>query len=470
MKKPSLKPFQFNLNRKGVSMKSRSVKLGAFFCTVLLVTACGKVSFDTKSSTELASTTGGPTQAQIRVAVKIYDGNNNTVYNDANSSSSLVLKSGQSYNLVLDPSATLAGAAYALELKQIDDVNATTKTLALKAGSNSLSIPTQGYYSMKLAVSAPKMLTLTKFYSASVTCQNPTFTANSLNASSIAVSAAGASNMYNYSAAGITAGANGQAPYTCAWDPTGSGIVDTGFKDCATAVAEYSNYVANRNIAVVVKDSCGMAHSVSAIKNLPYTVPAIGNGNVFIAGTVSNASGIAINDKRVDGVEYLATNPGGDVTSSYGSGTFTIKSSKNYQMPSSVPFGMNISISGITGNLDLAAGTGSLNASAATIKSISYSTDQAGDSAMPLSFSGKNCTLSNQGVKVLFINGTPCAPGETGSGKGATVEFYGNYNCTGLSTTGATINISGSFDGLSTLVDSCNGGGGGGGGVPRLEL
>lgn len=470
MKKLNL--VKLNAFSKGVSMKSQLTYVGSFVCTMLLVSGCGKVNFDTKNATELASTAGGPTQAQIRVAMKIYDGSNNVVYTDANSSSSLVLKSAQNYNLVLEPSATVDGAAYSLEMKQIDSPTATASVLPLKAGSNSLSIPVQGYYSLKLAVAAPKMMTLTKFYSASVTCQNPTFTANSLDASKISVTAGASNNLFNLSAAGIAAGANGQAPYTCAWDPTGSDIVDTGFKDCGQTVANfYSNYVANRNVSVVVKDSCGMAHTVSSIENLPYSIPAIGGQDVFIAGQVSGAAGIAVNDKRVDGVTYLATNAGAfkPVQNSYSSGTFTIKAAQNYNMPSSVAFGMSISVQGITGTLNLAAGTGTLDASAATIKSVTYSTDQAGDSAMPLAFSGRNCTLTNQDVKVLFVAGTPCADG-SGSGNKATVHVYGNYSCTGLSTTGGSINVSGSFNGLTTLSDSCSGGGGGGGGIVPINL
>jgi hypothetical protein len=71
---------------------------------------------------------------------------------------------------------------------------------------------------------------------------------------------------------------------------------------------------------------------------------------------------------------------------------------------------------------------------------------------------------------VLFIAGQPCAGGMSGDTNQATVEIWGHYSCTGMSSTGASVDIQGNFDGVKTLADSCSGGGGGGGGVDPIKL
>jgi len=454
---------------------SKRAAIGAFLVVgVGTAVGCSKGGYDTSGSTSSGSlATTNVSQAQVKVAVQVLDSANNPIYTDSNSASSLVLKAGQTYQLVLSPSYNPNGASYSLQLTQIDAVNTTPQSITVQPGANSFSVPVQGDYSLKLIATAPSMLQMTKYYNANVTCANPTFTAASLDASKISASAGSGSNLYNFSAAGIAANSNGQAPYTCAFDQTGSGIIDSAFQDCNTALSNsYVNYVSNRNVSVIVKDACNSTFTVTKTLNLPYSVPAIGNGNVFIYGAVSGASGLATGDKRVDEVTYLATNSGGHniVQPNYSSGNFNIEASMNYNMASSVGFGMSIAVQGITGTLDIKNGTGSLNASAATIKSVTYSTDQAGDTAGAMAFSGSNCTLTNQNVKVVFTAGTPCASNQTGTGKQATVEVYGDYSCTGLSTSGAAMNVSGSFDGLTTIVDSCSGGGGGGGGIVPINL
>ncbi len=449
----------------------RSTEILMLSC-LLMTAGCVKQSGDSSTADSL-NLSSGATQSQIKLSMQIYDNSNLLVYNDANSSSSLVLKSGQSYSLVLTPSALVPGISYSLQLTQIDIANAAPQVISLHAGSNAISIPNQGDYSLKIIATAPSMITLSKFYNASVTCVHPTFTANSLDANGISVSAGAGRNLYNYSAAGVVAHANGQSPYKCAFDTTGSGIIDSAFQDCSSSLANaYVNYVANRNVAVIVKDACNTVYTVSKSVNLPYSVPAIGSQIVFIAGQVSAATGVAVGDSRVDGVTYLATNSGGNniVQPNFANGNFTIKSAMNYGMSSSVKFGVTINLIGITGSVNPATASGTLNASAATIKSVTYSTDQAGDSKAAVSFAGTNCTLSNQDVKVVYTNGTPCSPGSVGTGKQVTVEVYGNYSCTGLSNSTGSINMAGSFDGLTTLVDSCNGGGGGGGGIVPISL
>jgi hypothetical protein len=196
----------------------------------------------------------------------------------------------------------------------------------------------------------------------------------------------------------------------------------------------------------------------------------MGQGNVFIQGVVSHPTGAAVGDRRVDGVTYYAQNTMYDkpVSSQYGSGSFTIFAWQNYQMNSSVNFGMQIKLSGLqeTTPINVANETGAVSAANAKISSVTYVTDQAGDQSASLSFSGKNCTLSNQDARVLFVTGQPCTGGTSGDQNTATVEVWGHYNCTGLTAAGASMDIQGDFDGYFDIADSCSGGGQGGGGVP----
>jgi len=251
------------LANKGVVMSNgRPLKTIILCGGILAITACSN-NYVPISSSENANILSSTSVAQVKVSMKIYDSSNAVVYDDSNSASSLVLKANENYNLSLTPSQSLSGLSYNMALTKTSVVNAAAQNISLQAGANSFSVPSQGDYTMKLAVSAPSMLTLTKNYTASVTCSSPTFTANSLDASKISVSAGAVNNLFNISASGITANANGLAPYTCAFDPTGSGIIDTGFVDCASSIANfYNNYVATRNVAVMVKDSCGTVYTV----------------------------------------------------------------------------------------------------------------------------------------------------------------------------------------------------------------
>ncbi|MGZ3744209.1 MAG: hypothetical protein ACXVB1_09855 [Pseudobdellovibrionaceae bacterium] len=452
--------------------KNTNKKITMGVCSMLLL-ACAPIHPSADSTTSNATTLASTTQAQIKVNMQVLDNTNKVIYSDANSTSSLVLKANQNYNLVLNPSQEVAGLSYSLSLNKTSAIGSLPTLIPLQSGANDFMVSSQGDYSLKLVVSAPKMLPLTKYYTANVTCPNPTFTANTLDASKISVSSAGANNIFNLSAAGVAAGANGMAPYTCAWDGTGVGIIDTAFGDCNTAVSGfYNNLVSTRKVYVVVKDACNTVYTVSKEVNYAYQVPAMGAGNVFIFGQVSNASGSAKNDARVDAATYLATNvsPGHNIVqSNYGGSGFTISAAQNYGMASSVSYGMTVQVSNLTGSVDLVNMTSTLSAANAKIKSVNYSTDQAGDSMGAVSFSGSNCTISNQNLKVQFVQGTPCSGG-TGSGNKATVEVWGNYSCTSVSNATGSTTINGSFDGLDDIVDSCSGGGGGGGGVPPVSF
>ncbi|MBC7395889.1 MAG: hypothetical protein H7333_00475, partial [Bdellovibrionales bacterium] len=192
--------------------------------------------------------------------------------------------------------------------------------------------------------------------------------------------------------------------------------------------------------------------------------------NVFIAGVVSSETGTAANDVRVKGVNYLATNVGGHniVSPSYGGQNFVIQSFMSYGQPSSIDFGIKIEVTGLTGNFNLRNNvTGNVDASQARVSKITYITDEAGDHAPTVSFTSVSCTTSGLHAQVKNPTGTPCSTGSTGGSKNsATVEVWGDYTCTNVSNGAGSMTITGSFDGYTYLVDSCESGGGGGGVVP----
>lgn len=456
-------------------MKTKtSIKISMGVCSALLIAACGPTHFDASSSSDKASL-GSTAAPVVKSSIAIYDSNNSMVYSDSVSGSSLVLKENQNYNLVLKPTAEISGTSYNLVLSSTSLVTQVTQKISLKSGSNSFSVPVRGDYSLKLDTTAPDALATTKYYTAQVTCANPTFTASSLSPSAISVSASSKAenNLFNLSAAGITSGANGMAPYTCAWDGTGVGIIDTAFGSCDSVVSGfYNNLVGARKVAIVVKDDCNTVVTVSKDVNYPSKAIPLGAGNTFIQGQVSsNGTGDDAQDVRVKGVSYLATNSDGHliVQPVYSGSTFTISAAQNYGMASSVTYGMTIQLSGLTGSVDYANLSSTLSAASAKIKAIAYTTDQSGDSKGAISFTGSSCTLTNQNVKVQFVAGTPCTTG-TASGNQATVEVWGQYSCSLNSASGSSIAITGSFDGMQTIKDSCNGGGGGGGGVTPVNF
>ncbi len=406
-----------------------------------------------------------------KMQMSLVNASGNLIYSDAAAGGSLTFKANTNYGLNLNVTGYPANTQYSLEMTQTDVVNGTTVTVPLTAGLNSFTVPTQGDYSWKLMASAPGYQSQTKFYLANVTCQNPTFTQSSLDPAALTVSQGSGTNLYNFSAANVVANANGMGPYECAFDPTGTGIVDTSWQNCTQAFNNfYVNYVSTRNVGVIVKDACNTTYAVSAPVQLTYTEPTM-PGNVFIFGQISNATGTAKGDSRVDNVTYLATNSGGNdiVQPHYSSGSFQITSSQNYGMPSSSSFGVQINVKGIQDSLNVSTMTGTVNASNAYISSLSYTTDEAGDAKPPLDFNSTNCTLSNQGAKVLFTAGTPCSSGTAGDQNKATVEVWGHYQCT-ISDVSGGAQITGDFDGYTHLVDNCSGGGGGGGGIVPIQL
>jgi hypothetical protein len=457
------------LKREGIMKTSTLIKIGGAIISFAILSGC---TLGGSSNNDTSQGSLGASQImQAKIAVTISQ-NGSTVYSDSVPNSSLNLTAGQTYDLNLNVTGAPVGTTYSLKITQTDVVNGPTTTVALVNGSNVFTVPSQGDFSWTVVATAAAYAPLSKIYQAVVQCSQPTFTASSLTASAITVTSGSGQNLYNYSAAGVIAGANGLPPYQCAWDPTGTGIVDTGFGDCATTLQNvYVNYVGMREVGVIVKDSCNSTYAVNNLVNLSYTEPTM-PGNVFIFGQVSGATGAASTDARVNNVTYLATNAVGNdiVQPLYGSGNFDIHAYQNYGEPSSVKFGMDIKVTGIVDSINVSAGTGTISATAATISQVLYSTDESGDEDPATSFAGSSCVLSNQGATVKFVAGQPCSAGQTGDNNMATVEVWGHYVCTGLSNSNGSINITGDFDGFYDLVDNCSGGGGGGGGIVPIQL
>jgi len=470
-----------NMNNYSRRAKAAAAFLGTGLALVVCYNACSNSGLGVGSIQNLTGTQSVG-QQQVKMSVSVKDSSGATIYTDANSSSTLKVTSGGVYSVVINAVGSAPpGASLTLTLQNIDILNAPVTTLSVSYGSNQLPNLQPGDYKMVISEAAPNMVTVAQSYTANVVCANPSF--SKTTGTTISVTQGSGQNVYNFS---VSAAGDGQAPYLCALDPTGVGIIDTAFQPCGSAFnGIYNNYVAGRNVTVMIKDACNIAVPATVAINFPWAEPAMGGGINFIEGLTgsspANTSGVvtgpAVGDLRDQNVQYLATNNGGNniVQTQYSTGSFQITSDQNYGMNSSVPFGISISLTGITGNLGAPSGWPSLPANtlgvaAAKISSFSYSTDQAGDAEPGQVFSGTNCTLSNQGIKIVPTSGTPCTSG-TATGNSVTVEMWGHYVCKGLASVGgATMDISGDFDGLNTLVDSCVGGQGQGGGIPPIEL
>lgn len=469
---PKVRPLikRFSLTIKMIRMfeggevkVTNNYKIGAAIVVSALLAGCTGPSASKLSLGNAQSTNQQFLQVKMNISIP------SVGYSDTVPNSPLILKAGSSYVLNLAVSNAPAGTSYSVQVTNLDQVNASPITIPIAVGNNNFSVPTQGNYQLKLTASAAGFAPQSKIYQAQVQCASPTFTQASLANVGIAVS--GSNNNYNYTSSGVNAGANGQPPYTCAWDPNGTGIVDTTFAPCDSTISNvYANLVLNRNVGLVVRDACNTAFTVSKPANLAYAEPTMGAGNVFIQGSVSGAGGTAVGDSRVDGATYFASNTTLNkiVSSQYGNGAFTIFAWQNYNMGSSVNWGMQIKLSGLqeTTPINVSAGTGAISAANASIASVTYVTDQAGDQSPSMSFSGKNCTLTNQGAKVLFVVGQPCTGGTSGDANTATVEVWGHYSCTGLVASDASLNIQGDFDGYFDMADSCSGSGQSGGNPP----
>jgi hypothetical protein len=448
----------------------------------VVMVGCGGMK-STSGILSSSSMTTNSSSLSGKLSMSVYDGAS-VVYTDTKESStanSLTLSAGKPYTIRLSHASPVSGTTYELVATQTNIPDGEKLVVKLVVGNNTFTPLQSGTYSYKITAKAPSGAETTMSYIAAVSCSaNTMLTPGSLNTSAISVSAGASANLYNLSAVGLT-GSAGTPPFQCAWDPTGTGIKDTNFKLCDTIESNfYSNFVGNRKVNILVKDACGTTVTVTKVLNFAAVEPAM-PGNVFISGVVSNPTSSAAGDTRVDGVSYLATNTGlsshqgarNIVQPAYATGKFEIYSALNYGMPSSVRFGVQIKLKGLTDTLNVAAGTGTVSAANAVIETVTYTTDQAGDSSSALSFTGTGaiCTLSNQNARVEVIQGQPCTAGQSGTNKKASVEVWGHYKCVGMtSANGAKIDLEGNFDGVAHSVDDCSGGGGGGGGVKPINL
>lgn len=448
---------------------------GAIACAFQACSAPLATDFASQSAT---TTSAAP--AVGRLSLKLMDSTGKTIYSDDVPNSSLQLKAGQMYSASLAVANALPGATYKLVATQVNVLNGLSlPAVVIVPGTNvPLALPAngQGEYALKLIATVPGAPDVTKLYTADVQCAQPSFTADSLNADGLTVSSSG-NNLYAFSAAGVVGNANGMGPYTCAFDPTGTQTQDTAFGSCDQAVTAYVNYVGPRTVGLLVKDACFTVQSVSKQLTLPATTPAKPSDTPFISAQISNAMGAVQNDSRVSGVQYLATNTsnaqtksGNVVQPAYSNGAFSIQSVYNYQLPSSVNFGIQIQLAGLTDTINVAAGTGSISAANAQIKKVVYTTDQRGDQSSQVQMQSQSCTLSQQGATVKFVQGQPCNPGMSGDNNSATVEVWGHYSCPQIKNAdgSSTAAIEGDFNGLTNMADSCVGapGGSGGGIVP----
>jgi hypothetical protein len=443
---------------------------------VFMLTSCN--SGDSPTSTVVSGTvgtTGGPVTGQV--ALSIYSSTGTLIYSGTNASTSLSLTSGVAYNFQLNGTNVAAGTTFTLQETNIDVINGTPTNVTLNLGDNPVTIATSGDFLFAIGANgAAASTTSSQTYQASVTCANPTFTVSSLTPSGISVTAGSGTNLYNFSASSVVTGANGTAPYLCAWDLDGDAIQDTAFSPCGTAVSnDYVNDLGTRNIGLLVKDACNTTVAVAASQTLAYTVPVM-PGSVFIYGQTSASTGTATTDLRLNAVNYLATNSGGYnivlplyTPGANGTGSYVISATLNYGLPSSVKFGEQIELTGFSDTINVSTMTGTVDASAAKIKQVSFSTDEVGDQTPARSLLGTACTLTNPNATVIFQAGTPCSAGTTGDNNSADVEVWGNYVCP-VSDASGGVTITGEFDGIAHLADSCTGGGGGGGGTTPIGL
>jgi hypothetical protein len=205
---------------------------------------------------------------------------------------------------------------------------------------------------------------------------------------------------------------------------------------------------------LIVKDACNSPVTLSTSLNLSFNSPTA--PGLFIFAQTSAAKGAAIGDPRLDGVTYLATNANAFVVDAqYAFGNFQINSTMKYNVSTSTPFGMQIQVRGIKDNVKLSSLQGGFDMTSASIRAVTYSTDEAGDHSVAVSLKGSNCTLSGQAAVVTFVPGSPCPNGYTGDQNKATVNISGHFSCIDVSDNSQSINIDGDFSGSTAMADFC---------------
>jgi hypothetical protein len=490
------KEMSKNLLKKGLDNRKRGKRnmekkiAGSCLVAFSLVVGfggCAKSSTTPpKTVTGQASITTAALQTAFSVSVFASDSAKNPIspalYSDANKSSSFQLTAGKAYIFKL--ASNVSSLKFNMTYVNVDLPGATVSaSVSLSVGNNYVVAPAAADYSFVITpVTSSSVQALAKTYQASVSCANPSFSTKDLTPANIKVTAAGTSasttNLYTFDASNVVNAVNqGQPPFLCAWDYNGTGIVDSGFTACGTPSTNiYVTYVGKRNVGLIVKDACNSPVSVTQLSNLTYPnmtfpgntyIQVATSGTGVVGGSIANS-----NDPRIYGVSYLSTNPGWNPvlpsfnpnSSDHSISNFNIISNWTYGMPSSLNFGVGITVGGILGDYtNNGSGNGTLDVSHATA-SISYTTDQNGDSAPAVPSLGGTCTLSNQRIISNYSSGPPCAAGTTGDQSTLSIEVMGNISCQQITVPGGNaITITGSFDGMKTISNACAGGGGGGG-------
>lgn len=443
---------------------SKRYKRCIYLLGMMLLTAhCSPKLADLASEDPNAGKNGGVTPAP-QFSTKVYDGET-LLASEGENSGTLNMLAGKSYRLTLSVVTAPVGTTYTLTMENtsvLEPLEIAPQTL--QPGDNDFSIPAAGIYSLSITAAATGV-SVPKSFVANVACSNSNFSKTTLKPAAMTVTkiASASNNLFRLSAAGVIASADGSSPYYCAWDPTGTGIRDTGFSLCNGTIDFYSNFIGDRKVGLIVRDACNRSHKLENTAN--FASQNISAESPYIHGRTSNGQGSALNDLRVNDVEYLATNkPNNSVVSSWfdpGKNTFQIKSNKKYSMQSSVLFGMQLDLNGFTNTINRTTGVGSIDATNAKITRVSFSTDQGGDSIDQLQaiYVSDDCDLSNVETEVTFASAT-CFDGTPAPTQTATITISGEYSCNrtdskALSKSDGSVEIQGEFKGLQSIRDAC---------------
>lgn len=444
----------------------------------MFVTACNPTS----TSDQLSANSNNPIalynpSRQPAFDIELYriesNGTNTLIYKESTGFGAFQLQNGLQYDLkVISPTID---ASFTLSFDNGSPV-------LLRAGDNSIpgdvAIPQPGERMVTMQATL-EGATASKSYSASISCSDADSPMITLNANAIQVSlAAGAQeNNYVYQASGIVNNPPAGRVYECAWDVNGDGIRDSDYMSCDHPTTQYSNHVGTRNIRVYVRDSvCNRVFTTQAARVLAArTDAALKTAQlVYISGTISSS-----NTSPALNLRHLSTNVvPNKATCNYnrsnGKGSFTVTGAHMYGLSTSRNHNLSVSFENITDSLNEATGTGAINSSAATIKQVHFSTDEAPDLMNRFVFSGgsQQCT-GTVTIRAQNMRGTTCYNADGSSGVNGSIEYVadGDFRCVGLpSTMGSNLSVNsvnidpGSFHCETKLTDSCWGGGGGGGG------
>lgn len=417
--------------------------------------------------------------------LKVYDSLNNKLYDDLTPNSSLTLTTGVSYNFSIAQSGS--SGTYTYSYTPLNSIGA--QPISDQPVSNSIKAPdSAGIYKLTFkSGSGPSAI-----YTATVKCPNPIITKNDLSNLTITAKSTTSTtnNIYDLSVSNNRPNLN-LTGVTCAWDYLGTGAIDSSYEDCtmlfSTSNGTYgttsntkavtipyfgtgSGTIQKRNIGLKVIDSCGYDFSVQKPVYITTKTPTPPFIQATTSAPVTTASP-APTDPRVYGVNFLATNQTNypplvsskfNQNSNETNSSMIIAATVNYGQTGSIPFGVKLKISGITGRVSGDVSTDKLGFS--TIPAISlesYSTDQAGNRSPAVNYSGGTCTLTNPQV-IVTHPGQPCTTSITQTQAQLTppvVEVSGSFQCKDVKTTaGATLTITGSFDGVDGTMINCAGG------------